>query len=165
MQLQTVIWCSSGEPIIECLNPEEYGWSVDPNNENLEPVWFSGPQLPPSLNRRKKKVTLNNSVAVTEAREADADAEGSDDVQPKNLGKRVLRNTKNSTGPDIAAKKIKTTAKIASGSCESKSLVEEETIQADDEQTNEEDIYRDSQESDWEVSDFNSSNNDSDPEW
>ena len=84
VQLQTVIWCSSGETMIESLNPEEYGWMVDGTNENLEPVWFLGPQLPPSLNRRKKntkKIILTNSVAVTEA-----DAECSD-VPPRNVRK------------------------------------------------------------------------------
>ena len=77
---------------------------VDGTNENLEPVWFLGPQLPPSLNRSKKnskKLILNNSVAATEA-----DAEGSD-VPSRKLRKRVLRKTKNISEPDVATKKDK----------------------------------------------------------
>ena len=164
VQLQTVIWCSSGETMIESLNPEEYGWMVDETNENIEPLWFSGPQLPPSLNRRKKntkKIILTNSVAVTEA-----DAECSD-VPSRNVRKRVIRKTKNMSKPDVAAKKTKTTPKNTPGTSGSKfqvavDVIVSEDILADDEQekTNEENSY----ESDWEVSDFESSY-DSDSDW
>ena len=39
------------------LNPEDYGWMVNEDTNSLDPVWFTGAQLPPSLTKRKRKVT------------------------------------------------------------------------------------------------------------
>ena len=98
---------------------------------------------------------MDNSVAATEA-----DAEGSD-VPSKKLRKRVLRKIKNISEPDVAAKKMKTSPKNTPGTSGDKLQVEEdvvvsENIIADDEQ--EETNEGNPLESDWEVSDFESSN-------
>ena len=79
----------------------------------------------------------------------------------------MLRKTKNISKPDVAAEKTKTTPENTPGASGGKFQVEvdvivSEDILADDEQekTNEENSH----ESDWEVSDFESSN-DSDSDW
>ena len=82
-RLQTIIWTQSGEQNIEYPEPTEYGWI---EKDGLKPLWFDGPQLPPSLTRegrkrRRKETTLDY----------DADTEESDVEEP--VAKKPVRSS------------------------------------------------------------------------
>ena len=52
--LQVFNWLNCDKSIIHHLNPFENGWKLSENKEVL-PVWFTGPQFPPSVTKRKIK--------------------------------------------------------------------------------------------------------------
>eukprot|EP00794_Sanderia_malayensis_P021323 gene21323-biopygen16358 len=54
-QLQTKIWLQCGEYQIELLDPEDYGWKWNEETSAVTPVWFTGTQLPPSLQKKKHR--------------------------------------------------------------------------------------------------------------
>ena len=52
---QMYSWLRYNLLVIEELNMEEYGWQVDSENDLVTPLWFTGPQLPPSMELRISK--------------------------------------------------------------------------------------------------------------
>ena len=56
---QTYYWNNCLQLIIDPINVEENGWEI---KDKIYPVWFTGPQLPPSCSNKKK---TQNIVKVT----------------------------------------------------------------------------------------------------
>ena len=74
--LQSLIWYSSGLETIENLNPDNFSWVLDEETDAFKPVWFVGPQLPPSLQRRKKKLEKSVEITGVEGDEELSDCKG-----------------------------------------------------------------------------------------
>ena len=51
--LQTNTWLQCMERIISHADPMDHGWQK--TEEGLKPIWFTCPQLPPSLQRKGRK--------------------------------------------------------------------------------------------------------------
>ena len=73
-------WNNCLQPIIDPINVEENGWEI---KERICPVWFTGPQLPPSCSKKKKTQVTNY--------EGDKDSDTSLKKPPK---ERVKSSTK-----------------------------------------------------------------------
>ena len=63
---QSYYWNNCLQPIIDPINVEENGWEI---KDKIYPVWFTGPQLPPSCSKKKKtqkiaKVTNYNVTKI-----------------------------------------------------------------------------------------------------
>ena len=54
-QLQTILWQQCGEAAIKQLDPEQYGLKWDNSAKKMIPVWYIGPQLPPTFQKRQGK--------------------------------------------------------------------------------------------------------------
>lgn len=91
-RLQTMIWTQSGQQNIDYPNPTEYGWVQE---DGLKPLWFVGPQLPPSLTRasRKRKHRVEKTVGY------DADTEESDAEEP--VPKKPVRTSRGQTSQGL----------------------------------------------------------------
>ena len=140
-QLQVFTWSHCNQSIIQNVNPEMYGWHWDSNVNLMVPVWFTGPQLPPSFSKKKH---IRNRYANSEYEDADCKDED-DEFNRKRRRKRNQRE-------EIV-------------------LVEEDDYGADDENNNDavamidsDDLSRCSDESSWEVSDFCSTDESDDNE-
>ena len=87
VHLQCLILYASGVATIDTFNPLNFSWVLDEETDAFKPLWFVGPQLSPSLQRRKKK--HEKSVETTGV---EGDEELSDGGKAKT--KRVLRKKK-----------------------------------------------------------------------
>ena len=81
---RTQYWNNCLQPIINPINVEENGWEI---KEKIYPIWFTGPQLPPSWSKKKK----TQKIAKVTNYEGDKDSDTSLKKPPK---KRVKRSTK-----------------------------------------------------------------------
>ena len=142
VQLQVNIWSHSCELLIPEMDPEEYGWNYNSTLNKMVPVWFVGPQVPPSFDRTPSPMRTAGD---------DGDDEESEDEAPK----RKRRRKKVNDGEEIEIE-------IEIGDYEADDENEGERICPDDD--NEDDEQESSDESSWEVSDFQS-DDDSDVEW
>ena len=142
VQLQVNIWSHSCELLIPEMDPEEYGWNYNSTLNKMGPVWFVGPQVPPSFDRTPSPMRTAGD---------DGDDEESEDEAPK----RKRRRKKVNDGEEIEIE-------IEIGDYEADDENEGERICPDDD--NEDDEQESSDESSWEVSDFQS-DDDSDVEW
>ena len=52
---QVYTWLRCTEKWIEPIPYEENGWKHDVEENYLKPVWFTGPQFPPSVTKRTKR--------------------------------------------------------------------------------------------------------------
>eukprot|EP00794_Sanderia_malayensis_P001365 gene1365-biopygen1116 len=148
-QLQTKIWLQCGEYRMELLDPEDYGWKWNEETSAITPVWFTGTQLPPSLQKKKhrQKGYKSDQAAIEE------DDDDLSDSPVTNKPRRIKR-------------KNNPKANSSSNTDQDKGIpLENDRDFGDDEMAAEiEDCSLDSNESEWEVSDFLSSN-DSVDEW
>lgn len=56
VHLQIRIWSYCSEVVIPEIDPVEYGWRFDQGEDKLVPVWYIGPQLPPSFARKSSPI-------------------------------------------------------------------------------------------------------------
>ena len=144
VHLQVKIWsCCSAFSIPE-IDPEDYGWRFDQAEDRLVPVWFIGPQLPPSFS---KKSSPHRSAGT------DGDDEESESEAPPKRKKR--KKEKKAIETEI---EVENDANQYDGDEEGC----RETLASLD--TNEEDMES-SDESSWEVSDFLSDDTSAEEEW
>ena len=54
-QYQGYIWLRCHEMEIEPISYQDNGWAWNENTGLVSPVWFTGPQLPPSLRPSRKR--------------------------------------------------------------------------------------------------------------
>ena len=134
--LQAYTWYHCDSPIIQKLPLEDNGWTVE--DDKIEPLWFIGSQLPPCTKLSKKD--------SGSAHESDADID-SDVEKPKR--KRTRRTSKK-----CAAKPVDLPDDTNDGGDEGE--VDIAIAKSTEEETTDE--------SDWEVADFASSD-DSCEEW
>ena len=147
--LQTFTWLCYYEQNLQTLHPEEFGWKL--TDGELKPLQFNGDQFPPSITRRREgKQTDGN----------DTDSESSDphDGPPKN---------KPRAQPSvIKSKKIKQITRKKKGYKKKDNDTKDKLLSPDGEEVDEELFIvtnsstvacNTSSESDWEVSDFLSS--------
>ena len=147
--LQTFTWLCCYEQNVQTLHSEEFGWKL--TDGELKPLWFNGDQFPPSITRRRQgKQTDGN----------DADSESSDphNGPPKN---------KTRAQPSIIkSKKIKQITRKKKGYKKKDNDTKDKRLSPDGEEVDEELLIvtnsstaacNTSSESDWEVSDFLSS--------
>ena len=145
--LQTFTWLSCCHQNIIALDPQKYGWEM--KEQVLTPVWFSGNQFPPSISRRRKAKLKNGN---------EADGENSDpEVEPPKKKSRLKRTTVTQTKTKQPRKKSNKTNVIIDYESED---ADEESVADVNEQLTSDAIS----ESEWEVSDFLSSD-DSCDEW
>ena len=86
--LQVFVWKRCCDQNIDMISYEENGWKDE--NNSLAPKWFTGKQLPPSLsNKRKREKSYKEH-------NSDADAEASE-VEPTSKRKTRKRNQKTDT--------------------------------------------------------------------
>ena len=79
VQLQVKIWSYCSVLVIPEMDPEDYGWRYDPKEKKMVPVWFIGPQVPPSFNRKPSSIQTGDT---------DGDDEQSEDESPKKKRRR-----------------------------------------------------------------------------
>ena len=187
-QLQNLIWCSSGLVSIENMNPEDYSWAVDEENDCFIPVWFTDPQLSPSLQKRKRDIKTD---AANEGDVESSDAKtGSKKVvrkkkkntPPRERAPTKKQKTENSVSKHIPSKipiSTKDKSSIATGTKKTvtsklpttvtlnkrKNEDVESDVYGDDEEDQIECTDESSHDSWWEVSDFSSSNDSDDSDW
>ena len=89
--LQTFLWLRCCQQSINTPDPEDFGWEM--KDERLTPVWFNCDQFPPSITRRKQK-TRNDS--------SDADNESSDlEESPKKKVRKTLTRKSKRKSPEL----------------------------------------------------------------
>ncbi len=148
-QLQTKIWLQCGEYRMELLDPEDYGWKWNEETSAMTPVWFTGTQLPPSLQKKKRRQKgYKSDQAAIEGDDDDlSDSPVTNQPRRKKRKKNPKANSSSNTDQDKGL------------------LLESDGDFGDDEMAAEiENCSPDSNESEWEVSDF-LSYNDSYDEW
>ena len=140
VQLQVNIWSHSSELLIPEMDPEEYGWNYDSTLNKMVPVWFVGPQVPPSFSRKPSPMRTGDT---------DGDDEESEDEAPKKKRRR---------------KKVDHDNEIEVGDYEADDENGGETTTCPEDDDDNEEEKESSDESAWEVSDFRS-DDDSDVDW
>ena len=158
---QAYIWYNSDVAVIEKLELEDNGWSIV--DDKIEPLWFVGSQLPPSTKHTKK---VDTSIPQ-DGNDADIDTEN----EIPRLKRRCTRKRKKDAGAsglldvvqglpepkDICFKELSANDAGIDGDIElDEDIDAESTTDANNQETDDE--------SDWEVSDFMSSD-DSCDEW
>lgn len=83
---QTCIWLRGTEINIEMIPLSNYGWQWCNKQGIVVPVWFTGSQVPPSLNtkRRRKRDDRRDGEHASE----DADAESETKLQKRRRNKQ-----------------------------------------------------------------------------
>ncbi|CAM1319293.1 Uncharacterised protein r2_g2746 [Pycnogonum litorale] len=138
---QTYYWLRCTEALVENLSSEGCGWKWSPEESCLKPVWFTCPQLPPSLRSRRK-----NKCQRSESDGADVESDSNNHRAPKKR-KRCTKLSEQTRrdNEDSARTEDKDTTNQSDSDLNSTG-------------------FSDEQESEWEVADLSSSE-DSGDEW
>ena len=170
-QLQVYIWKRRGEINIEDVDPLCYGWQFDKIKNMLMPIWFTGKQLPPSLCKPDR--TIRKKVC---------DESGNSDLELSDVNKRKTgkkrHNSETATGgidadAELSEKEVVIRKRSKVGRAlpkETRLEISQNTDVAVDnnlaDYSDSRECTNDTDESDWEVSDFFSSNDSNfDDEW
>ena len=165
VQLQVYVWRRLYEIWINHVDPLLYGWRYCVVEDMLLPVWFTGNQFPQSL-RRKRRGEIATSLSTRKRSTNDTDVEfGDGELSDEILQSQVKRckmhtssKANDETPENNVIVEITTPVDI---------IIEEEAAnlnEGDVESVEESEIMSD--ESEWELSDFNSSNDSqSDDDW
>ena len=138
---QTYYWLRCTEASVESLSAEDCGWQWSFEERSLKPVWFTCPQQPPSLRSRQKNMS---KLSGSEWADVESDSPDPPATKKRKRCTKVPRKTR-CIPENTASDEEKDT--------ESQSQSEPNNPELSDEQ-----------ESEWEVSDFSSSE-DSGDEW
>ena len=57
-KMQTLLWQQCGETIVKLYNLEQYGWKWEDGAKKMAPIWYTGSQLPPKLQKKKSKAKV-----------------------------------------------------------------------------------------------------------
>jgi len=82
---QSYYWNNCLQSEIEPINVEENGWCI---KDKIYPLWYTGPQLPPSCSKKKK---TSKSAKVTNY-EGDNDSDTSLNIPPRKRAKRCTKD-------------------------------------------------------------------------
>ena len=89
-QMQTLLWQQCGEIAVKQHNPEQYGWKWDDDANKMVPLWYTGPQLPPKLQKKQSKAKVQAVDTV-----ADDECSDTDVQEPKKKRRRYFTKEKN----------------------------------------------------------------------
>ena len=54
-------WLRCCEPVINHLNLQDCGWEI--NDDEVKPVWYTGSQMTPSVQRKRAREKIDGSIA------------------------------------------------------------------------------------------------------
>ena len=93
---QTYSWVRCGLWEFPPLPHEGNGWFADEDELTLKPLWFTGPQLPPSASKKKK-------IELPDADQTDGVADGfaDDESAPEPTKKKRLKKRKLFSSPEV----------------------------------------------------------------
>ena len=146
--LQAFIWYNCDRPFIENLKLEENGWKIE--NNDITPIWFIGRQLPRFPSKRRDKISKEFTETERECSEKE---EVMQPPKKKTRKKRSPIRKFNETETSNMLKETLNNEPTCSG--------EEGDIERTDDTST---VIESNNESEWEVSDFSSSDDSSD-EW
>ena len=163
---QAYEWFRCGQPSIDHINLNEFGWSIQ--DGDVKPVWFVGEQLPPSVRLVRGEKVGDNTVA-------DDENSSSEQQPPRKKVRRRIQKGKKSRKKSCNGQNQEHEVIISNAKLRDKSEMLEESVAFNDsgeEGGNDSNGCRDDclveddscDESEWEISDFLSSN-DSCDEW
>ena len=61
---QTFEWLRCCQPVINHLNIQDCGW--ESKDDEVKPVWYTGSQMPPSVQRKRAQEKIDGSIADDE---------------------------------------------------------------------------------------------------
>ena len=163
---QAYEWYRCGQPSIDHLNLNEFCWSIQ--DGDVKPVWFVGEQFPPSVRLVRGAKVGDNTVA-------DDENSSSEQQPPRKKVRRRIQKGKKSRKKSCNGQNQEHEVIISNAKLRDKSEMLEESVAFNDsgeEGDNDSSGCRDyclveddsCDESEWEISDFLSSN-DSCDEW
>lgn len=142
-------------------NPEQYGWKWEDSAKKMVPIWYTGQQLSPNLQKKKSKAKVQVADTVADDEFSDTDLQ-----EPKRKRRRCLKKDTKATkdtkvGKNVDNARLNKDISVINDMDEEVADCED-IFSAEDVEEDFDGIIPDA--SEWEVSDFSSSE-DSHDEW